>query len=100
VIDLARIVGFDWDEGNTHKSSDKHGVSQLEAEQVFLDPRVRVMVDEKHSGAEKRFHAYGQDATGRKLQVSFTLRDNDSLIRVISTRSMSRRERSRYEEEA
>jgi uncharacterized DUF497 family protein len=99
VIDLARIVGFDWDHGNARKSTEKHGVSQLEAEQVFLDPRLRVMVDEKHSGAEKRFHAYGQDATGRKLQVSFTLRDDDSLIRVISTRPMSRRERDIYEEE-
>jgi uncharacterized DUF497 family protein len=99
VIDLARIVGFDWDHGNARKSAEKHGVSQLEAEQVFLDPRLRVMVDEKHSGAEKRFHAYGQDATGRKLQVSFTLRDDDSLIRVISTRPMSRRERDIYEEE-
>jgi uncharacterized DUF497 family protein len=99
VIDLARIVGFDWDHGNARKSAEKHSVSQLEAEQVFLDPRLRVMVDEKHSGAEKRFHAYGQDATGRKLQVSFTLRDDDSLIRVISTRPMSRRERDIYEEE-
>lgn len=99
MIDLARIVGFDWDHGNARKSTEKHGVSQLEAEQVFLDPRLRVMVDEKHSGAEKRFHAYGQDATGRKLQVSFTLRDDDSLIRVISTRPMSRRERDIYEEE-
>jgi uncharacterized DUF497 family protein len=99
VIDLARIVGFDWDHGNARKSTEKHGVSQLEAEQVFLDPRLRVMVDEKHSGAEKRFHAYGQDATGRKLQVSFTLRDDDSLIRVISTRPMSSRERDIYEEE-
>jgi uncharacterized DUF497 family protein len=99
VIDLARIVGFDWDHGNARKSAEKHGVSQLEAEQVFLDPRLRVMVDEKHGGAEKRFHAYGQDATGRKLQVSFTLRDDDSLIRVISTRPMSRRERDIYEEE-
>jgi uncharacterized DUF497 family protein len=99
VIDLARIVGFDWDHGNARKSAEKHSVSQLEAEQVFLDPRLRVMVDEKHGGAEKRFHAYGQDATGRKLQVSFTLRDDDSLIRVISTRPMSRRERDIYEEE-
>lgn len=99
MIDLARIVGFDWDHGNARKSAEKHSVSQLEAEQVFLDPRLRVMVDEKHSGAEKRFHAYGQDATGRKLQVSFTLRDDDSLIRVISTRPMSRRERDIYEEE-
>jgi uncharacterized protein len=99
MLDLARVVGFDWDDGNARKSLDKHGVSQQEAEQVFLDPRLRVLVDEKHSGGETRFHAYGEDAAGRKLQVSFTLRDNDSMIRVISARPMSRRERATYEQE-
>jgi uncharacterized DUF497 family protein len=99
MLDLARIVGFDWDHGNARKSLRKHGVSQQEAEQVFLDPRLKVLVDEKHSGAESRFHAYGEAVTGRKLQVSFTLRDNDTLIRVISTRPMSRRERAIYDQE-
>ena len=40
----------------------------------------------------------GQDAAGRKLQVSIT--PNDTLIRVISARPMSRRERASYEEDA
>ena len=100
MLDLARIVGFDWDDGNARKSLDKHGVSQKEAEEVFLDPHLRLLVDEKHGGDEKRFHAYGQDAAGRKLQVSITLRGNDTLIRVISARPMSRRERASYEEDA
>ena len=98
MLDLARIVGFDWDDGNARKSLDKHGVSQKEAEEVFLDPHLRLLVDEKHGGDEKRFHAYGQDAAGRKLQVSIT--PNDTLIRVISARPMSRRERASYEQEA
>ncbi|HEV7412213.1 MAG TPA: BrnT family toxin, partial [Casimicrobiaceae bacterium] len=36
MIDLERIVGFDWDDGNARKS-EKHGVSQSEAEQIFFD---------------------------------------------------------------
>jgi uncharacterized DUF497 family protein len=36
---------------------------------------------------------------GRRLQVSFTLRQNETLIRVISSRNMSRKERARYEQE-
>jgi uncharacterized DUF497 family protein len=92
-------LGFDWDDGNSSKSSDKHGVSQQEAEQVFVDPRVLVLVDEKHSGEEKRFHASGMTPLGRRLQVSFTLRQNETLIRVISSRNMSRKERARYEQE-
>jgi hypothetical protein len=34
---LARIQRFDWDEGNSRKSVDKHGVSQVKAEQVFVN---------------------------------------------------------------
>jgi uncharacterized DUF497 family protein len=99
MLDLSQILGFDWDAGNERKISDKHRVSQREAEEVFLDPRLLVMVDETHSHGENRFHAYGVTSMGRKLQVSFTLRADDTLIRVISTRNMSRSERSRYDEE-
>jgi uncharacterized DUF497 family protein len=100
MIDLAQIAGFDWDDGNSRKSFEKHAVSQMEAEQVFLDPRLLVLVDEKHGGNEKRFQAYGEAANGRRLQVSFTLRQSATMIRVISARDMSRRERARYEQEA
>jgi uncharacterized DUF497 family protein len=99
LIDFSKIVGFDWDEGNVRKSADKHFVSPGEAEQVFIDRRLLVLVDEAHSGDERRFHAYGQSADGRLLLVSFTLRQQQSMIRIISARSMSRRERERYAEE-
>ena len=99
MIDFSRIVGFDWDAGNITKSADKHGVGSREAEQVFLDRRLLVLVDEDHSTDEERFHAYGQSADGRLLLVSFTLRHNETAIRVISGRDMSRKERQRYAEE-
>ena len=99
MIDLTQIVGCDWDAGNIRKSSKKHGVDPREAESVFVDPRLLILVDEEHSGGEKRFHAYGRSA-GRLLLVSFTLRHDDTTIRVISARNMSRRERHRYAEES
>lgn len=100
MLDLSRIVGFDWDDDNSRKSVEKHYVTRQEAEQVFLDPRLLVMTDDKHSIAEGRYHAYGATPSGRLLQVSFTLRQNGVLIRVISARAMSRKERARYEQEA
>jgi len=100
MIDFGLIVGFDWDEGNVRKSADKHGVDSRETEQVFVDPRLLVLADDAHSGAEKRYHAYGRSAAGRHLLVSFTLRQNSTMVRVISARAMSRRERQRYAEEA
>ena len=100
MLDFGLIVGFDWDDGNSRKSLHKHGVDQSEAEQVFRDPRLLVLDDDKHSGAEERFHAYGRAATGRLLLVSFTLRHNGTVLRVISARDMSRREKNRYAQEA
>jgi uncharacterized DUF497 family protein len=101
MVDLGRIVGFDWDDGNSRKSSAKHEVGQREAEQVFADARLLTFIDERHSGSETSFHAFGKSDTGRLLQITFTLRErrDETLIRVISARPMSRKERTRYEEE-
>jgi hypothetical protein len=99
MIDSARIEGFDWDDGNSRKSVDKHGVSQTEAEQVFFNEPLLVVEDARHSGREPRFHALGRTDEERLLHLTFTLRRDDSLIRVISARPMHRKERVRYEQE-
>jgi len=54
--------------------------------------------DAGHSGQEPRYAALGKTEDGRRLTVIFTVRGN--LIRVISARDMSRRERRIYEQEA
>ena len=99
VVNSARIVGFQWDEGNARKSFDKHGVSQSEAEQVFFNEPFLVIEDVKHSRPEPRFHALGVTNSQRQLHVTFTLREENTSIRVISARDMHRKERSRYEKE-
>ncbi|MGI8896527.1 MAG: BrnT family toxin [Casimicrobiaceae bacterium] len=97
-MDLARIVGFDWDAGNARKN-EKHGVSQSQAEQIFFDARVLMVAYPDHSGKESRFHALGVTIDGRLLHVTFTLRSDDTLIRVISARDAHRKERQIYERE-
>jgi uncharacterized DUF497 family protein len=99
MIDWARIDGFDWDDGNSRKSVDKHSVSQTEAEQLFFNEPLLVVEDARHSRREVRFHALGQTDARRLLHLTFTLRYDDSLIRVISARPMHRKERVRYEQE-
>ena len=96
MIDLERIVGFDWDPGNARKN-EKHGVSQSEAEQVFFDSRILMASDPGHSDLEPRYHALGQTIDGRHLHITFTLRRDGSLIRVISARDMHRKERNHYD---
>jgi uncharacterized DUF497 family protein len=100
MLDLSQIVGFDWDEGNRLKSIERHSVSQPEAEQVFADERLMIIGDVKHSQDEARYHALGRTIEGRPLHVTFTLRDSQQRIRIISARNMSRKERGLYEQEA
>ncbi|MGA7455157.1 MAG: BrnT family toxin, partial [Rhodoplanes sp.] len=97
---FAKIVGLEWDDGNSRKSADKHSVSQSEAEQIFLEPRLLVLIDDRHGGSENRFTAYGRTLEGRRLHVTFSTRRDETLIRVISARAMSRKERARYDQEA
>jgi len=93
---LAECVGFDWDEGNLLKNWEKHGVSAFECEQVFFNRPLIAAPDEAHSSAEPRFYALGQTDASRLLFIAFTIRGR--LIRVISARDMSRRERKVLEE--
>jgi uncharacterized protein len=55
--------------------------------------------DVKHSDREARYQAMGRTIAGRLLHVTFTLRDNQTKIRVISARSLSRKERAYYDQE-
>jgi uncharacterized DUF497 family protein len=87
-------VGFDWDEVNRAKSWEKHGVTAPESEQIFFNKPLVLGSDEKHCPKEARFYALGQTDTGRLLFVVFMIRNN--LIRVVSARDMSRKERRVY----
>jgi uncharacterized DUF497 family protein len=99
MIDFARITGFDWDDCNSRKSVRKHDVSQPEAEQVFFNDPLLMVPDVKHGAGEPRFHALGRTDEGRLLHIKFTLREGGTLIRVISARDLSRKERTYYAQE-
>jgi uncharacterized protein len=45
MLDISKIEGFEWDEGNSRKSIDKHAVSQAEAEQVFFNEPLLIVED-------------------------------------------------------
>lgn len=96
MIELSLIVGFDWDAGNARKN-EKHSVSQSEAEEVFFNQTLLLLEDSRHGGQELRFHALGRTHEGRSLHIAFTLRQDNTLIRVISARDMHRKERAIYE---
>ncbi|HCI14885.1 MAG: hypothetical protein A2063_05190 [Gallionellales bacterium GWA2_60_142] len=98
MIDLTKITGFDWDDGNARKSEAKHAVSMAEAEQIFFNDPLLLLDDAKHSEREKRNHALGITDEGRLLHITFTLRHSGEKIRVISARDMHKKERKSYEQ--
>lgn len=93
-----QFAGFDWDDGNGRKNADKHGVSQIEAESIFFNDPLIVVEDAQHGRDERRMNALGQTQHGRRLHITFTLRQNGTLMRVISARDMNRKERTIYEQ--
>ncbi|MFO7726999.1 MAG: BrnT family toxin [Desulfonatronovibrio sp.] len=100
MIKWEKVVGFDWDEGNARKSAHKHGVSQAMAEQIFFNKPLLLLPDAKHSQQEKHYHALGRTDDGRLLHIPFTLRAQETLIRVISARDMHQKERIIYEQDS
>jgi uncharacterized DUF497 family protein len=94
--DFSAVQGFEWDEGNAMKG-EKHAVSAVEAEQVFVNEPLVVLEDVAHSATEARWHALGHTSEGRLLHVTFTLRAEGTRVRIISARPMHRKERTVYD---
>jgi len=91
---LDACTGFDWDAGNARKNWEKHQVSPEEAEDVFFNDPLVVWDGVRRSIQEDRHYALGETRGGRRLFIVFTIRA--ALVRVISARDMSRREREAY----
>jgi len=91
------VFEFDWDQGNSTKSLQKHSISSDSAEQVFMNREFLIPLGIQISPEtnEPRFGALGEDFSGKKLSLSFTIREGR--IRIISARSMSKAERKNYE---
>ena len=93
---FTEYAGFEWDDGNRFKNADKHAVSCQACEEVFFNDPLLLFEDIKHSQEEFRMFALGKTNENRKLFVVFTTRE--SVIRIISARNMSKKERAIYEQ--
>lgn len=87
---------FDWDPLKARINVRKHGVSFEEAASAVLDPLSEVTLDYRQSYEESRYIAFETSWRRRLLVVSNTQRG--TLIRLISARLATRRERKIYEE--
>ena len=92
-------IRFEWDQGKNLKNQRKHGLSFEEAIQVFRDPLVITTQDRVENG-EYRWQAVGL-AHNTTIMIAYTVweEDDDEVIRPISARKATPRERRRYEQE-
>jgi hypothetical protein len=93
-MNLFGCAGFDWDKSNVEKNWQKHQVNPFECEEAFFNEPFYVYEDRKHSDKETRYYALGHTSAGRLLFIVFTVRGR--VVRVISARNMSRKEREVY----
>lgn len=88
-------MDFEWDKEKARVNKKNHGVSFLEATEVFADDHSSCVHDPDHSSNEDRYLLFGVSSKGNSLVVSFTEKLNT--IRIISARRMTRQERKAYE---
>ena len=89
---------FQWEESENLTNYRKHGVWFEEAQTVWADPRSIEFYDPEHSETENRFLRIGYSSSHRLLLIVFCEREAGGLIRVISARKTTDKERKTYEE--
>jgi uncharacterized protein len=97
-------IRFEWDERKNLSNQRKHGIGFEAASRIFLDPLFISIKDRVQEG-EERWRTYGEVDDVLLLMVAHTVREEAGraetfeVIRIISARRATRRERQRYEEE-
>jgi uncharacterized DUF497 family protein len=90
-----REASVEWDVEKDLENQVKHGVSFVQAQYAFADPRRVIAEDLSHSQTEKRYYGFGAVAGGM-LTVRFTYRRRT--IRILGAGSW-RKGRQIYERE-
>ena len=89
---------FEWDEDKNKANFKKHEVWFEEAQTVWADASSQEFFDPEHSNDEERFIRIGHSSAPNLLLVVFCERENETIIRIISARKATPKERKEYEE--
>ena len=90
------MLSFDWSPAKARANLKKHGIFFEEAQSVFYDEYARQFYDEEHSRDEERFIMLGMSNRLRVLVVCHCERADGDVIRIISARRATARERTFY----
>lgn len=89
-------IRFIWDKQKAALNRKKHGVSFEEAQSVFYDDNALEFFDPDHSTDEDRFIMLGMSFQARILVICHCVREEGSVIRIISARKATKRETKNY----
>ena len=87
---------FEWNESKNKINRKKHGIWFEEAQMIFSDPCHRVFLDSTPTN-EDRYIVIGYSQSERLLVMVFCHRKKESVIRIISARKATKKERGFYE---
>ena len=90
------MIRFEWDEAKSRSNLKKHKISFEEARTVFFDEFAIEFPDPDHSEEESRFLMLGRSHLLRVLVVCHCFRQSDTVIRIISARKATSKERTVY----
>ena len=92
---------FSWDEHKNRENRKKHGFDFTEASEIFDDPFHTSILDKRFDYFDERWITVGATKK-RKVIVTGHLyslkQDGTEVIRIISARKATRKERQQYEE--
>lgn len=91
-----RMITFEWDEAKNRSNLKKHGISFVEARSVFFDEYAVQFYDDEHSSEEDRFIMLGMSNLSRVLVVCHCEKAGGEVIRIISARKATKKERGFY----
>lgn len=86
---------FEWDPKKAQENGRKHDVTFEEAAECFADEAALCLEDSTHPG---RTVLIGVARSSRLLFTVYVLRELGDVIRIISARKATRKERAIYEE--
>lgn len=89
---------FEWDTNKEKLNIKKHGITFEQASYVFSDLFALSIYDDEHSDYEDRWIILGKSLNENLLLVVHTFKDeNEELVRIISARKATNKERNTYQ---
>ncbi len=89
---------YEWDSKKNENNKKKHGISFENAKKVFDDPLQLSIVDVRFSYFEERWITMGKADEEKLIVVANIYYNEEEIIRIISARKATTKERKQYEE--